>query len=90
MVQMIVVSDPVIWVLLWYKYFNYHDGWIGGVERELSDFRVVMTHKIQESQTYCFSARLTSSRILKLHESILPSREDSFTRKFLFETAFLF
>lgn len=55
-----------------------------------SDFSVVKTDEIQESQTYSLSTRLTGSRILKLHESIVSSREDSFTRKFLFAAAFLF
>lgn len=55
------------------------------LKQNLSDFCVVMTDKIHESQTYSFSTRLTflSSHVLKLNESILFSREDFFTRKFL-------
>lgn len=30
----IVVSDPTLWALLWYKYFNYCNVWIGEVETE--------------------------------------------------------
>jgi len=55
------------------------------LKQNLSDFHVVMTGKINESETSSSSTRLTlfSAHILKLNESMLFSREDSFTRKFL-------
>lgn len=38
MVQRIVVSDPTHWQLLWYKYFNNDNVWIGEVETEFKWF----------------------------------------------------
>lgn len=83
MVQKIVVSDPTLWVLLWYKYFNYDNVWIGEAETKFKWFPRFNDIKLIRLKPMLSALDLLSSCILKPNENILFSREYCFTRKFL-------